>query len=290
MLEKLKEIWNRPIPGLEFKKERYRMAFYYGVLIFAFLFVFRPFGIEAAHTEALLVSLGYGMVTAITIIINSYLIPLLFPKFTDADQWTFGRSILINAYFFISIAFGNWLYDFLLLPNHQHDFTFFEYLYVTFLVGIMPSIIVSFIMERRQRKANEEIVSEMNLSIVESRSIPKKKLLNFKGAGNEEELNMEARDFILAKSEGNYCEMHFLEAGTYKKQLIRIPLKQVEEVVLNQRKIFRIHRSFIVNITHISELSGNARNLIAHLKEFDLEAPISRTYQREVTSAIRHMR
>jgi hypothetical protein len=288
MLEKIKEIWKRPVPGLEFSKERYRMALYYGLLIFAFLFVFKPFGIDGDLQTIFMTSFGFGLVTSVTIIINSFLIPIIIPRYINPDHWTFGKTIVINMYFFTTIAFGNWLYDYFLLPNHQHDFTFFEYLYITVVVGIMPSIIIAYIIERRQRSKNDLLVTEMNLSIEESKHIPRKKLLTFSGAGSDEELQVEARDFLLAKSEGNYCELHYLEAGMQKSQLIRITLKQVEEIVQNQRNIFRIHRSYIINLSHINELSGNARNLVAHLNKYNLEAPISRTYQREVTSAIRH--
>ena len=57
-------------------------------------------------------------------------------------------------------------------------------------------------------------------------------------------------DILYIEAERNYCKIHCKD----KEQLLVMTLKDVEEK-LTSKNFLRIHRSFIVNITHIDEIA-----------------------------------
>ena len=57
-------------------------------------------------------------------------------------------------------------------------------------------------------------------------------------------------DILYIEAERNYCKIHCKD----KEHLLVMTLKDVEEK-LTSKNFLRIHRSFIVNITHIDEIA-----------------------------------
>ncbi|MBN2747034.1 MAG: LytTR family transcriptional regulator [Bacteroidales bacterium] len=273
---------------IELPKIRWKMSIYFGFFVFLFLYIFQPFGIYGEGVDVLIVSAGFGLVTLIIMLINHYLYPVLIPNYFNPDKWTIFRALVINFWFLFSISVGNYFFDLLFIPDQTHNYNLLEYFGITAAVGIFPSIILTFYMERKFTKEHDEMATDLNLVIEHRKTFKKTKELIFEGSGNDENLKIKPKDLVMVKSDGNYCDFLFLENQSSGTKTIRIPIKKVEEITQNEGKIMRVHRSFIINIDHISHISGNARNLTIHLTTNNIEVPISRSYEREVTNAIRH--
>lgn len=289
MFKEIKEYLSKPFPMMDFPEYRFKMSALMGFFVFLFLFIFRPFGISEYHSEALIVTLGYGFVTFGVVFINNLVLPISVPNFVNPDKWTIFRSLVLNAWYIFTISLGNFYYDSLLLPDDKTNFTIFQYVGYTFAVGIFPSLVMILIMERKYRLEHDKLVSKTNLIIVEKNSHKPKSELHFIGSGSSEELKLLPIELLMVNSDGNYCDFHYLQNNMLKKSTIRISLKKVEDILNNQGRIIKTHRSFIVNLDHISKLSGNARSIIIHIEKYNLEVPVSRSYEREVTNAIRNI-
>ncbi len=81
------------------------------------------------------------------------------------------------------------------------------------------------------------------------------------------------KDILYAEADRNYCKIY----TDTKEYLLSIPLGVFEER-LHAKEFMRVHRSYVVNVTKIDELSDNSAYLIigkAHI-------PVSRSYQEAV--------
>ncbi len=288
MLKSLIDYLSKPFPMIEMPEIRWKMSIYFGFFVFLFLYIFRPFGIDGEGLDVFAVSAGYGLVTLVIMLINHYFFPILIPNYFNPDKWTIFRALIINFWFLFSISVGNYFYDFLLIPDQSHSYNLLDYFGITVAVGIFPSIILTLYMERKYAKEHNDMATDLNLVIEHRKTYKKTKDLLFEGSGMDESLKLKPKDLISVKSDGNYCDFVFLENQNTVTKTIRIPIKKVEEITQNEGKIMRVHRSYIINIDHISHISGNARNLTIHLTNNDIEIPVSRSYEREVTNAIRH--
>lgn len=289
MLNKLKAYLNKPFPMPDFQKTKFLISGYFGIFIFIFLFVFRPFGLDSFGNQIIYVSLGYGIVTFLVLVLNQFSFSLILIKAKNDDNWTVGKNILINSWFFISIAIGNWFYDYLFLPDQIRCFNLFDYIFVTIAVGIIPSFLATFYFEGKYKKEHQNIATETNLAIKARKKTEKNKIFIIKGIGTEEIIELNQNDFIMVKSDGNYCDFYYLNSNEISHKTLRITIKNVEELLKSASNIMRVHRSYLVNIKQVSRVSGNARNLTLYFDTFSLEASVSRSYEREVTNAIRNI-
>jgi DNA-binding LytR/AlgR family response regulator len=81
-------------------------------------------------------------------------------------------------------------------------------------------------------------------------------------------------DILYVESMQNYTKLHFKE----KSIVIHQTMKAIEES-LSAEHFFRIHKSFLINITHIEMISGR-------LYINKTELPISRTRKEELLNQV----
>ena len=94
-------------------------------------------------------------------------------------------------------------------------------------------------------------------------------------------------EFVATEALGNYCMFYLMKDGVLNKQIIHSTMKQVEEVLMDYKTIVRCHKSYIINLSFISKISGNSRG---YLLNFDCEiepVPVSRALQNELIKTIR---
>ena len=75
--------------------------------------------------------------------------------------------------------------------------------------------------------------------------------------------------------------VYFNSANSLDKKLIRTTLGRIEQT-LNNPKLIRCHRSFIVNLNAIKHVSGNSRGLQLELTNMEVTVPVSRSYIKRV--------
>lgn len=85
-------------------------------------------------------------------------------------------------------------------------------------------------------------------------------------------------DILYVNAEGNYC---YLIVSGGRKHAIKISLRQLL-TKLPEDMFVRIHKSYIVNIKHLSKLDMKERN--AYILEEVL--PIGRTFSTELTDRL----
>jgi len=87
-------------------------------------------------------------------------------------------------------------------------------------------------------------------------------------------------DILYCKSDGNYTEVHF---SNNKKELISKKIKDIE-ILINHTNFFRVHNSYLVNTSHITEYVKNEGHYI--ILKNKISIPVSRAKKKELLSLI----
>ncbi|MGE8290941.1 MAG: LytTR family transcriptional regulator DNA-binding domain-containing protein [Sphingobacterium sp.] len=91
------------------------------------------------------------------------------------------------------------------------------------------------------------------------------------------------QDFIFAKSMDNYCIVYFYEGNRVKKEIVRITLGKLGEL-LTGANIHRCHRSYLVNFDRILSKEGNGQGFLLRFENMEEHAFVSRSMLHSVKS------
>lgn len=251
---------NLPYPAPDTHQARWMMSLMVGVIVFAILMLFQPFGIRSIEGIRTLVIAGYGAISTATYLVLSYLIIILRALKLINDEWTIFRQICFILILLAVITFSNWQLNFSIssvveVPMYSlRDFKF-----MTLAVGFLPVIIVIYFREKTLRKQNEETAETLS-----------KKLHKF--GKTIVDLPVAPAKFLYAKAEGNYVQIF---TCTSVPITIRCTMKELEKQYTETGLFIRCHRSYLVHINAISEVSGTASGLVLSLSNGD-KIPVSR--------------
>ena len=101
----------------------------------------------------------------------------------------------------------------------------------------------------------------------------KENIIKIKDGNKLVTINLES--FLFANAENNYVKIY----TDHKTHLIRTSLQQINKI-LPYKNIVQVHRSFVVNIDKIVELTAN------HLMISEHEIPISRSYKENLRKSL----
>ncbi len=101
-------------------------------------------------------------------------------------------------------------------------------------------------------------------------------LLLIKGQNKGEELQLIANNFLYAKAQQNYMEIHYWDESTVpQKQIFRLTLAQLQQQIPGAQQI---HRSYLINPIHAGNITGNARKRFVVLNTEQVSLPVSPKY------------
>ncbi|RYY11529.1 MAG: hypothetical protein EOO04_35075 [Chitinophagaceae bacterium] len=118
----------------------------FGLFVFLFLFLFKPFRLDFFPTPRLLwTSAVYGLTTGLVIFSGSFILIKVIAPLINESRWTLGKQILWNSFLMVIIALMNVLVTQLMhgivLPIEWY-FTMLEWV---FMLGVFPVAIAELI-------------------------------------------------------------------------------------------------------------------------------------------------
>lgn len=89
-------------------------------------------------------------------------------------------------------------------------------------------------------------------------------------------------DILMLKAEGSYCKLVYKgEKNSLKELLFSDNLSFLEERLRFAKCLYRVHRSYIVNVHHLKKVQEN------RLWVEDIEVPIGKTYKNDIRNKLR---
>jgi len=250
----------------------------FGVAIISFLFtyLFEPFSMNAAeHKISSLWILIVHAFMPIPIALG-YLF-ILHKTVKDTSKWTIGKEFLHLALilFFIGLA-SFFLRNFIYTNPDNWSFRYlWEEIRNTFLVGSLILVIILPLNLERLMISHFNFLKQIATpsSIIKSSNSIQ---INTPILGEHFKIDM--KTFLFAKVESNYIEIVYTNLNGFGKLLKRMTLKEFEEQLSSFPYVFKVHRSYLVNLQTIESISGNAQGYMLRLKNFsEGTIPVSRS-------------
>lgn len=250
------------------------------LLTFLIIVVFRPFSFSGLiDTHLWLLGILFSVVVGLCILISVTLLKVFFPQWTSDENWTTGKEIALIVTVLILISLS--IYSLLLfwgLTKTVSVFAYIKLLGITLLIGLFPIVfLVMFEQNRYQQKQLKEAQKLMELIQVQNDVKDSTvELIVFEAENGNPELQLHPNAIRYIKSDGNYCDIFYFLDGKLEKKLLRNRLKYFQEK-LPESSFFHCHKSYIVSLSHIMQIEGNARSLELTLNQVEEKIPVSRS-------------
>lgn len=259
------------------------------VIIFLILYLLQPFGIARMESGKLWATLGSACISAGVSSVFAWVLPWLFPRYYEERAWTLGKEVLNTLALLLGITVCVWLYVAWLSGVMLSARFFFVVLLWVLILGAFPVVLFAMWNRNIRLARNLREATELNLRLSqkpEAEETPPATLV-FSG-GTREMLEMDARSFLYAESEGNYVRLHYFSPKDNRpiSKLLRLTMKQAEASVASAPFIVRCHRAFLVNLHQVSKVDGNSQGYRLRLEGCAEEVPVSRGYAKEVKNRL----
>lgn len=294
------EYLNRPYPFSFQPLRRVKQIIPIGICVFLFMVFYKPFGGDAYSAAFMISCAGFaGLLTTV-------IIPLIFPKYFNEHKWTLKRNLVwviwMNIIFLIIMFFGSNIYVIFRYHNF-HDFTFENFLwwfYIQIVFGIPLGIIINLVNQYYLLKKHHKIAANIN-NIVEKEKLEQEQTTLESDKQNRfpnnelNKLEFETDKFnkvtvgvdnlIYVEALGNYINIAYYYKEN-RKITIRETISNIEQKIGASKLIYKPHRSYLVNLQNIQNVTGDSQGLKIHLKDSEKIIPVSRNKIKEFRTIV----
>ena len=248
-----------------------------GLFVALFLLYFEPFNFHLNTIENKVFQLSfYGCITTFVLLFFLYVFPLLLPNLFSDMNWKLGYQMIFNM--LIVIATFNSIYS-----NYMNSMPFDWDIYWlmvsrTFALGILPIAFITFVDYYQKVKSSLNLASNILINKKEFLKDSKEDTHQISTDLKNETFSFSENDFNYAIAEGNYIDMYSLDENTLKKETYRVTLSSFETQLKESSSLIRCHRSYLVNLNNVKNISGNAQGLKLELINQSEIIPVSRKH------------
>lgn len=292
---------NRPYPFTFIPSRRIKQIIPIGFCVFLFLILFKPFGL-GNNPDYIIFSAYMVTCAAFAGLLTTVLIPLAFPKYFEESKWTLKRNLLwvigINIIFVI-VMFPALNIFLILKYNSFQELTFKNFLWwlhIQLMLGVTLGIIINLFNQNYLLRKHFKIAGDIN-SIVQKEKYEKIELNIENDVTNNENNQIEFKidkfnkvrfgvdNLIYAEALGNYTNIAY-HSKENRKINIRETISNVEKETSSSKIIYKPHRSYLVNLQFIENITGDSQGLKIHLKGFEKVIPVSRNKIKEFRTLV----
>lgn len=269
---------NKPYPVVESITNRILLCIYFGVFVFLFLLFFQPFGIANTPYNLFYITLGYGATCFIVMFFLNVVSYISFQNFFSENNWTVKKEILWTLLNIFLIGAANFLFTFFMSMTSFSLQSFWWYTLYTIGIGAFPvtiGVLINFNRLQNKFKTETEAIKQ-HIDYKKLNTNNYTQTLKFYSENGTCELEISSNKFMYAKSQDNYVEIVYIENSIKARKLIRNTLKNILSIFSEDKDIFQCHRSYIVNMSKVNNLMGNAQGYKLYLKDMDEWIPVSR--------------
>lgn len=273
---------NKPFPRITSANGKVIVSLLFGLFIYIFLLVFQPFGIENISANKTLYLIGFGLITALVLLFTLSVLPFLFPKPFDVDKWNIKKAIAFILLNIILITILNYEYNTIVGSGFAKQYNLFYFVLITFAVGVLPVILMVFMMELFLTNKHQKTASDFNIKIhadTNSKNQTSSNIIKLESDLKKDNFEVDESNLVFIKSEDNYCMIFYREGDEINNYLLRTSLKKIENQLELFPHLIRCHRSFIVNKKRIKQISGNARAYYLHFENCYETVAVSRNFK-----------
>lgn len=261
----------------------------FGVFIALFLYIFRPFGLGGLAPERLLRAAGgFGLVTFGIVFLEIWISPLLMPAYFREASWTVGREIFVILTDVFLIGLGNLVFSAWYLHTSFTVSSVIWFQVVTLVVGVLPVSLWTMYTQLKLQKKYTAEAHTLDTQVQERKHpetpapAPVETTVQLTAEQGGEGLQLHPEQLLYIAAADNYIKVYHLEKGIVKQSMLRCSLKRAATGLEGYPQFFRCHRTFLVNLDHVTEVSGNAQGYKLQLAHTGDWVPVSRSLHQEI--------
>jgi len=266
------------------------------LFVVAFLHLYRPYfnmHVELNMAQKFL----FGGVTFVILFWDIIILPRLFPKAFDATSWTVGKYSLLTGLHLLLIGIASTIIDELLICPEK---TLFDNIVgasiQVALTGVIPVTVIFLFLKTKMLQQNLKSALSANQELEKIKNLKKEVAVKNSPSApitlqsdTSETLELHLPDLLFVEADDNYSTVFWKNGHGVQKKLLRANLKNIESQINNSFTI-RCHRSFIVNVNAISNVTGNTNGYKLQIRDTDHFIPVSRPKGKEVIEKIEQLR
>jgi hypothetical protein len=276
MLQELRHYSFKSYPKNFLLKRPAAGAFIIALFNYLFLMLYRPVHTQPAYLLSYELTMaiycagaGLAAFTAIILLNHSGF-------FRAENKWNILKEIAAVVIVIFAMGMAVYLLAFIVeTPGERWNLTtMMDSFRLTFMIGGIPLYLFTII------NINELFTSTITHSgrgSSESQREPEQ-WISIDTPLIKEELGFYPGEFCYAESDGNYVNVYLKKGDQIREEVIRISISSVEEQLADFPFIMRTHRAFIVNLTKVTEASGNALGYRLKISGIQKEIPVSRRH------------
>lgn len=275
---------NKPYDLLEIKKFKILYSFGIWIFYFLFLYIFEPFGLYniSGLYKLKIISLYVFSGLLISVVHLFWLQNIIIKKYTLRNT-----ILWISWITFLTSISSSIINDIISNQGRFHIEGFIVYMGIIFGTTIIPMSLLILWHYIYTIKKQIKISSQINKKILEKNEISNgTETMTIEASNKRENISLLINNFLYITSADNYIDVYYLEGNAIKHNLLRNTLNNIEKQTSNNRSIHRCHKSYIVNMSKIDSVLGNASGYKINLKNTDLLIPISRKYKENIFSLL----
>jgi len=250
-----------------------------GLFIALFLLYFQPFNLHLNTDGNKVFHMSFfGCITTFILLIFLFVFPLLLPNLFSDKNWKLGYQMILNMLIIIAIAVFNSIYS-----NYMNSIPFgwdsyWLILSRTFVLGILPIAFITFVDYYQKVKYSLDLATNILKNKKEILKDSKEITYQISTDLKNETFSFSENDFNYAIADTNYTDIYILDENTLKKVTYRVTLSSFETQLKESSSLKRCHRSHLVNLKKVKDISGNSQGLKLELINQSEMVPVSRKY------------
>jgi DNA-binding LytR/AlgR family response regulator len=258
--------------------------------LFLFLKVFEPFGLgQNLRTSVYAAAAVYSLIPSLVIIVHRHALRAFLPFYSKESEWTIGKEVTFYLILFVSVGILNTVASFFLDANVSVEVILEEFLRDTLhtvAIGVIPVVLLNllsyiFLLRKNQQKSTQ--LSDVLRERVPETATRPESTIRITSPLKKDELVINLEEVLFVQSVGNYLDIYF-ENG---KKTVRHSMSSFESLLSGHPEFFRCHRSYIINVRKIKQVTGNSMGYKVFFGD-DLEVPVSRAKLEEFDKAVRN--
>jgi DNA-binding LytR/AlgR family response regulator len=287
----LAEKLNAPFPFyLDDDRKNVGLIVVISAFVVAFMYFFK---LSTDHDLTLPQHFLFGGVTLVCLLVNIVWLPRVLPAWFD--NFNLKKYILLNLWHLLLIGMVSSVVDMVYICPEK---TFWENIMEAnsrvAIKGIIPIALTTLFLRNTMLQQNLKSALKANKELNKIQSLKKD---TSKGTGNtitlysdtSETLTLNLPDLLFVEADDNYSTVVWRNGNGMEKKLLRANLKNIENQLDNAFTL-RCHRSFLVNINAIGNVTGNTNGYKLKILDSDIFIPVSRQKGKEVIEKISQWR
>lgn len=270
------------------------MLFIIGMSVYVVLFMtFFRTNVSHEHTLTLGHNIIFGVVTFVTLFASIIILPRMFPRAMDPVQWNVGKySVHLFGNLVVMGLLSALIDEAYISPQHTLAINFLHAYRQVAFISVIPIILTSLILRNNMLRHNLQSALDDNRELDRLRTLDQTNTARKHAiqitlrSETSETLTLPLDDLLFVRADDNYSTVFWNTRDGIHKKLLRANLKHIEAQIKSSL-VIRCHRSYLVNVMAISNISGNANGYKLQVLNSEHSIPVSRAKGREIIETIR---